>query len=221
MTASVPLYLMPGAKDTSILQLDDTEGLVRLFLEHIVQRPSTMPVYSPDSKVSIDSATILSHRISIRTVYMAQQSRPSSPSKDVERASSTRSRDIIKAHPSSPRLGKRVLQYDCKSREARVVRAIGMSQPEPLRCNLLTFPDLPDSRTDSTIVELPGRSKEVALFVDANTQQYVSNDPDHNKESNLLVAKIHLDRLGARAWQISGLRQVYVQNVSSLLTGSA
>lgn len=78
----------------------------------------------------------------------------------------------------------------------------------------------PETLADARIVKLPGRMKEVALFVDANTQRRVSIDPDNNNESNVLLAKIHLDRL-AKWRHITGLRQVYVQNVSCLLTASA
>ena len=70
---------------------------------------------------------------------------------------------------------------------------------------------------DTTIVNLPRNMKEVALFVDADTQQKLSTDPDHNKESNVLLAKIHLDRLGAKSRHVNSLRQVYVQNVSWLV----
>lgn len=120
--------------------------------------------------------------------------------------------------PPSPRSQARVLQYDCKDNSARILKPAGKG-PLSAPTHRLTFQELPDL-TDTMVVDLPSnrpkKMKEVALFVDADTQQYVSTSPDYHQKSNLLLAKIHLERLHAKSRHIHQLRQVYVRNISSL-----
>lgn len=64
---------------------------------------------------------------------------------------------------------------------------------------------------------MPRKMKEVVLFIDAETQQYVTTDPDHN-QATVLLAKIRLDRLPKdKTKPISDIRHIYVQNAEYLL----
>lgn len=120
--------------------------------------------------------------------------------------------------PQSPKLPTRVLQFDCKDNSAKMIKPTGRRLGSTTRLQL-TRSGLPDP-LDTVVVEIPDfprKMKEVALFVDADTQQCFSMNPDHHGKSNVLLAKIHLERLHAKSRHINGLREVWVQNTSSLL----
>lgn len=59
--------------------------------------------------------------------------------------------------------------------------------------------------------------KEFVLFVDSGTQQRLSTEPQSGQESNVLLAKVPLNRLDESRRQIKECREIYVQNMDYLL----
>lgn len=78
----------------------------------------------------------------------------------------------------------------------------------------------PESEGNYQIVTLPARSKKVTLFVDEETgSKLTTRSTGSDGQSNVLLAQLHLDRLGlyGQIFRFFGmLSTLYVMNAGSL-----
>jgi len=102
----------------------------------------------------------------------------------------------------SPPLKNRVIVYDCNERAILVRSKLDISQ----------------NPNEYKRVRLPSRQNQVTIFVDSATESKPTTDITTDGHSNVLLAKLYLDRLSAwnRGFRfLGGLSTLYVKNITS------
>ncbi|KAK4900238.1 hypothetical protein LTR27_002462 [Elasticomyces elasticus] len=108
--------------------------------------------------------------------------------------------------PDKCRRNRRVLLFDCERENWEVLHEQDIREE---RANGAKLKEL----------YLPPARKEIALFVDADTQTDFSTNQDNHGRSTVLLSKLYMDRLGPlnNFWRrLGGLRTIYVRNFESL-----